>query len=607
MISSTGHYIPAIDPSTSNPTAPISTDQVFYYNKELKSGTVSFLSKETPSSIKTINDSEDPNSLYNQNGSIYIQASTYAQYFMVTGASQACGERATSDSIDPKTFLTQLESINQKIINGKVVCTLRRNGVEGIFTEGSTVAQFLLPSYEIKKDSSTSKFPNSQMFPQYNFSTGKRQVNKILYIMRNECLRKEKATELFIPIEALALGLGSNMFYYIWEMNSYGSPASSYAHGLNADENEWIDNGKVGAVVWDQRVRRNNSNFGPEPLGMHGYYISITRDPSHWQVDWSLIGPREPNASNEKYQKREQLYFDKFLVSHDFSLNSVACPHNKSYGFTSSPYGYYTGGFYGGFAGGYNITPQWIRREAFFIVQPFGGLPRLMQKTYDLLNKYYVSRKFSSVSGVDFKDGQSDGDPFDNDVSETEDEYDGNEDPRVNLACNLNLRCPEYNPLVSTEDYSTHTQGRAGDFGYLKARKVGMSILFDCNVSDLKRVRNGQDGYSETPHNIWFDKRSGGLRWNQTMGGHKILNHNAGGLISDRTETPLEGMPMYTHYFFVPGPPGSSVPAQRERNTQYPIGLMKIEYNYTWFHGEVSPPSYSYYGDTDIEPNGYCP
>jgi hypothetical protein len=631
MLDGSVHYIPQL---TTNYTQNLDSDKVYYYRRDLKSTDVQAQNQYSKNSKGTPFVSGVAAEINKPGGAIFIRASLYKQYFIGTSNEPFSPPLPPGDPVNPSAYVNKEQAVNPSVktnSEGKLECTIYRYGIAVKFTEDTQKVVLTLPQYDIKEskagwsgwiDEISKK--NIARYPTYqrNIDDSTDQF-EVIYYCGFECTRASQINgkdDLFIPLHALAYTLGSNMFYYTWQQspiplddpsdpnklidlknsdNVFTTIAKHFlyvregggkgTYKIDQQTNKLIpdvtyirpaliDPGCVGAIVWDQRVRSTNDNeFGtPNPFKMDGNYIQIMKGGANWRWKIGLKG----NSSEQT------LNYDQFFVAPNISLRNIACPHFSHYIKTLSDV-----------ESDYVITSM-PQKEAFFIVAPFGGLPRLLQRLYDLVTKEYSAR-YSQTKDQDFtcSDGCNDNSCARTcKVTETpsEGKYLYNKD-------NLILRCPEYNDMLDkfvarVSNYSTHTLGRAGDIGFIKMKKAGISMMYDCHMKDLERVA---EVYNEPAKNMWQDGRSNGIKWNEQYLPTSHFIKEVTNLFADQ----LSSLP-YRHYFYDLGSIGQPLPPPEQRplyRGSYYFGLMRMEYKeegsgVTWNHSEVYPLDFGYSG-----------
>lgn len=426
------YYIPAahINPDGSyvSPTAPSENDpyynDVLYYHPDLKSN-------ETNIKI-------DPAT--KNKGVVFIDYSAYADVFM-RGLNK-CGGKCSDDADVPipKDQLDKSEMAKFQFKNYNVNISNLKNPFNGIIQRNGTTAfidsekkyiSFVHTPYKIKSTSRAAISGNFEYYPRYCspknkggdvYYPGQIITGYRYYLSENE-MPFFDCGSFYVPLKPIAIGLGATMYYDVWDTNYFGENVSD-----TMVSSIWRETGKVAAIVYDQRIRVKNTGgqyLTPSPVPQHSYYLGLRLNTEYKEKKhgWYFV------YYYDKELPLSEGYMKNILISPNFRLTQVACPHVSGA----------------------------RRSEVLMCYAPFGGVPYMLQAVYD--------KKLKSSNVVEeIKDVTSFRCP----------EY-------------------NKSPSVSGAEYSIHMFGRAVDYGWMEERKAGFAVLCDCNFENVLDVNPGNE------------------------------------------------------------------------------------------------------------------
>ncbi len=436
------YYIPAarINPDGSYipPTAPGEDDpyynDVLYYHSDLKSN---------ENSIKI-----DP--AIKNKGVVFIEYSAYAAVFM--RGENKCGGKCSDDADVPipKNQLDKTEMAKFQFKNYNVNTNNLKNPFNGIIQRNGTTAfidsekkyiSFVHTPYKIKSTSRAAISGNFEYYPRYCSPKNKggnvyypgQIITGYRYYLSEDEMPFFDCGSFYVPLKPIAIGLGATMYYDVWDKNYIGENVSD-----TMVSSVWRENGKVAAIVYDQRIRAKNTGgqyLTPSPVPQHSYYLGLRLNTEYKEKKhgWYFV------YYYDKELPLSEGYMKNILISPNFRLTQVACPHVNGA----------------------------RRSEVLMCYAPFGGVPYMLQSVFD---------KFRSAE---------------NNVQSASD------------IGNHSFRCPEYNmsSSVSGAEYSIHMFGRAVDYGFDNERKAGFAVLCDCNYDDAIEASTTCHDYEDKRNN----------------------------------------------------------------------------------------------------------
>ncbi|MCE5177304.1 hypothetical protein LLF85_07250 [bacterium] len=349
------YYIPAarVDPNGFylSPTAPSEDDpyynDVLYYHPDLKSSEKDIII--------------DP--AIKNKGVVFIEYSAYADVFM-RGANK-CGGKCSDDADVPipkdqldKSEIARFQFKNYNVYNlmNPFNGVIQRNGVTVLIDSEKEYISFIHSPYKIKSTSRAAISGDFECYPRYCSPKNKGgdvyYPGQIIKGYRYYLNEYEKpffdCGSFYVPLKPIAIGLGATMYYDVWDTNYFGEEVSN-----TMVSSVWRNNGKVAAIVYDQRIRVKNTGgqyLTPSPVPQHSYYLGLRLNTEYKEKKhgWYFMYDNKELPLSEGYMKN-------ILIAPNFRLTHVACLHENGVS----------------------------RSEICMCYAPFGGVPYMLQSVYD--------------------------------------------------------------------------------------------------------------------------------------------------------------------------------------------------------------------------------